>query len=252
VIELPAITRLALLLVRPGFLFLSAPVFGGAYAPALLKIGLSIVVAVSLIPIVPLPETLGAASLTVVVLREALIGLALGFAIRVLVAGAEFAGHLAGFQLGFSYASIVDPQSGVRNGVLSALYGTVAIMVFFGINAHHDLLRALVRSFEMLPVGSGQVGGGLGTVVIQMLGLVFLTGAQLAAPVTIVLLVTELALGLLARTAPTLNLLAQGFPVRLLVGLLAIAAMVQVIPEVVVSAIPRAMELAARGASAFR
>jgi flagellar biosynthetic protein FliR len=252
VIDLPPITRLAVLLIRPGFLFLSAPVFGGAYAPPILKVGLTTIIAVSLIPIVPLPETIGSIGLTVVVLREALIGLTLGFAIRVLVAGAEFAGHLAGFQLGFAYASVVDPQSGVRNGILSALYGTFAIVVFFGINAHHDLLRALVRSFEMLPIGAGLTGDGLNTTVMQMLGLVFVTGAQLAAPVVIVLLVTELALGLLARTAPTLNLLAQGFPVRLLVGLLAIAAMVQVIPEVVARAVPRAVEVGVRAASLFR
>jgi flagellar biosynthetic protein FliR len=252
VIDLPPIARLALLLVRPGLLFLVAPVYGGAYAPLLLKVGFTATVGLSLIPIVPLPETLGPASLALVVLREALVGLALGFAIRVLVAGAEFAGHLAGFQLGFTYASVVDPQSGVRNGVLSALYGTLAILIFFAVDAHHDLLRALVRSFEVVPVGTGGIGAALGTLVMQLLGLMFVLGAQLAAPVIIVLLLTELALGLLSRAAPTLNLMQQGFPIRLIVGLLALVSMVQVAPGVIVRAIPEVFELGARLASAFR
>lgn len=251
-IELPPITKLALLLVRPGFLVISAPVFGGAYAPTVLKVGLIALVGVAMIPLVPLPESLAPLDLSLVVLRESLIGLSLGFAARVLVAGAEFAGQLAGFQLGFSYASLVDPQSGVRNGILSALYGSVAIIVFFGIDAHHDLLRALARSYEFLPVGKGLVGDALATFVARLLGLTFVLGAQLAAPVVIVLLVAELTLGLLSRAAPMLNLMAQGFPIRLLVGLLALAAMIRVLPGVIGGAVPRALELGVRMAEMFR
>lgn len=251
-IELAPLVRLGILLVRPGALFLAAPLFGGGYAPPAVKIGLTVVLGAALAPAVPLPEGLGPAGLAAVLAREALIGLSLGFAVRVLVGGAEFAGQLAGFQLGFAYASLVDPQTGVRNGILSALYGSMAIVVFFGLDLHHDLLRALVRSFEVLPVGAGGVDAALPAVVMRLLGVVFLVGAQLAAPVVIVMLVAELALGLLARAAPTLNLMAQGFPVRLLVGLLALAAMIRVVPGVVASAVPGALELAVRTAAAFR
>jgi flagellar biosynthetic protein FliR len=252
VIELPPITRLGVLLIRPGFLFLAAPVFGGAYAPAMLKVGLTVILGASLIPLVPLPATLDHGALVLVVAREALVGLSIGFAVRILVAGAEFAGHLAGFQLGLSYASVVDPQSGVRNGVVSALYGAIALIIFFAIDAHHDLLRALVQSFDALPVGIGAVGAGLDAVVMRLLGTVFLVGAQLAAPVVVVLLITELALGLLSRAAPTLNLMAQGFPIRLLLGLLALAAAVHAIPGVMAGAFPRVLELGARAAGTFR
>jgi flagellar biosynthetic protein FliR len=252
VIELPPIVRLALLLVRPGALVLAAPVFGGVYAPPLVKVGLTTLVGVALIPLVPVPETAGTVGLGLVIVRELLVGVALGFAIRVLVAGAEMAGHLAGFQLGLTYASLVDPQSGVRNGILSALYGTVAILVLFSMDLHHDLLRALVRSFEVVPVGLGGLGGDVAGVVMRLLGLVFLVGLQLASPVVIVLLVTELALGLLSRAAPTLNLMAQGFPIRLLVGLLALASVIQVVPGVVQGYVPRALDLATRAAALFR
>lgn len=250
--DVPPLVTFAVLLVRPGFLFLTAPIFGGAYAPPLLKVGLTVIVGASLIPVVPVPALQDPAALSLIVVREALVGLSLGFAVRVLVGGAEFAGHLTGFQLGYTYASIVDPQSGVRNGVLSALYGSMAIVVFFAINAHHDLLRALTRSFDAIPVGPGGMDGGLGRIVMDLLGMLFLVGAQLAAPVVIVLLVVELALGLLSRAAPTLNLMAQGFPIRLLVGLLALAGAVQVLPHVIAAAVPRAITLGVRAASIFQ
>jgi flagellar biosynthetic protein FliR len=252
VTDFSPLSRLAVLLVRPGLLIVTAPFFGGAYAPPILKIGLTLVLGVSLMPLVPVPDAVGSASVGIVVMREALIGLALAFGLRVLVAAAEFGGHLAGFQLGFTYASLVDPQNGVRNGVLSALYGTMAIVVFFTINAHHDLLRALVHSYEALPIGAGHVGDGLALIVTHLLGMVFVVGAQMAAPIVIVLLIVEVALGLLSRTAPMLNVLAQGFPIRLLVGLLALAAMVRIVPGVLIDAVPRAIELGLRAAGMFR
>lgn len=251
-IELTPMIRLGLLLVRPGLLFLAAPVFGGAYAPSVLKVGLTVIIGISLMPLVPLPVTTGPVDLTMVVTREALIGLALGFSLRVLLAGVEFAGHLAGFQLGFSYASVVDPQSGIRNGVLSALYGTMALVIFFGIDAHHDLLRALVMSFQVLPVGHGGIADSMTGTLTGLFGLLFATAAQLAAPVIIVLLITELGLGLLSRAAPALNLMAQGFPIRLIVGLLALAAALRAVPGVVTSAFPRALQLGTELAGVFR
>ncbi|MGE3840651.1 MAG: flagellar biosynthetic protein FliR [Vicinamibacterales bacterium] len=251
-IELTPIVRLGLLLVRPGMLIVSAPLFGGAYAPTLLKVGLTVIIGVALIPLVPLPPAGSPIDLTLVVTREALVGLALGFSLRVLLAGMEFAGHLAGFQLGFTYASVVDPQSGIRNGVVSALYGTIALVIFFGINAHHDLLRALAQSFQVLPVGRGGIGPDMSQTVTSLFGLVFVVAAQLAAPVIIVLLVTELGLGLLSRAAPMLNLMAQGFPIRLLVGLLALMAALRAIPGVLTSAFPRALQLGTELAGVFR
>jgi flagellar biosynthetic protein FliR len=98
----------------------------------------------------------------------------------------------------------------------------------------------------------GAVDSTIGVTAARMLGLVFLTGVQLAAPVVIVLLVVELGLGLASRAAPMLNLMAQGFPIRLLVGLVALAAVLRVLPPVVKRALPAALDLASRMALAFQ
>ena len=251
-IEFDPVVRFGLLLVRPGMLVVVAPIFGGTYAPPLVKIGLSALIAIALLPIVPLPAIGGEVGLVALVVHEAVVGLAIGFALRALVAGAEFAGHLAGFQLGFTYAGLVDPQTGARNSVLSSLYGTFALLVAFLINAHHDFLRALALSYDAMPMAPGQVASSLGVLTARALGVVFMVGVRIAAPVVIVLLVVELALGLLSKAAPTLNIMVQGFSIRLIFGLLALAATLQVVPAVVRGTMPSVLQLAADLAAAFR
>jgi flagellar biosynthetic protein FliR len=241
-----AYARLGLLLVRPGMMVATVPMFGGGYVPAQVRIGLALLLGLIIAPVVPSPERIGGVGIVAAVAGEAAVGLAIGLGVRVLIAGAELAGYLAGFQIGFSYAAIVDPQSGVRNNLVAALYGTLAIIVFFGINGHHAVIRALVASYDLVPIGGIGLDGPLARVVAELLGFVFLTGARLAAPVVTVLLVVELALGLIARAAPALNLMIVGTPVRLIAGLAALAAGVQVLPQVISSAAGPAVEAAAR------
>jgi flagellar biosynthetic protein FliR len=252
VIDLAPILRIGVFLVRPGLLIAAAPAFGGTWAPTVLRIGLAVLLGVTCMAVVPVPAASEPVGLVLIMAREAEIGLAIGFGLRLLVAAAEVGGYLAGFQIGFSYASIVDPQAGVRNGILSAVYGLMAIMVFFAVDGHHQFLRALVDSNTALPIGMGAVDSTIGVTAARMLGLVFLTGVQLTAPVVIVLLVVELGLGLASRADPMLNLMAQGFPIRLLVGLVALAAVLRVLPPVVKRALPAALDLASRMALAFQ
>jgi flagellar biosynthetic protein FliR len=220
VIDVTPILGLGFLLVRPGTLILSAPAFGGAYAPAPVKVGLTLVLALALLPATPVPLPASTLGVVGVIAREGAIGLALGTAIRALVAAAELAGQLAGFQMGLSYSAIVDPQSGVRNNLLGSLYGNLAMVIFLLVNGHHAFLRALRDSYDALPIGAGQIGASLPQAVIGLLGVVFTFGARLAAPLVAVLVVTELALALVARSAPALNLMVVGAPVRLLIGLI--------------------------------
>lgn len=251
-IDLSPLVRFGIFLARPGLLLASAPSFGGNWAPPIVKVGLAVLLAVTSMAVVPFAPEGEPAGIAVLLAREAVIGMSIGFGVRILVAGAEFAGHLAGFQLGFSYASVVDPQSGVRNNILGSLYGLMALMVFFAINAHHDVLRALALSYDVLPIGAGTVDASQGDLVARLLGVVFVVGVQMAAPIIIVQLLVELGLGLAGRAAPMLNLMAQGFPIRLIVGLLTLAAVLRVLPPVVERAVPKAMELAARLALAFQ
>lgn len=251
-IEFSPLVRFALLLVRPGMLVMSAPPFGPVYAPAQVRLGLTFLVAFLLLPTIPVPVSMPLVTLAAVVARELAIGLALGLSVRALMAGAELAGHISGFQIGFSYGAIVDPQSGVRNNMLAALYGNLALLTFFAMNGHHAMLRALAGSYTRLPIATGHVDASLVRAVSEMLGIVFVLGIRLAMPLMVVLLVVELAMGLITRAAPSVNIMAVGMPIRIIVGLLMIAAVVGVAPPLVSRFIERAIAAGLHAASAFR
>jgi flagellar biosynthetic protein FliR len=252
VIDLTPLASLGLLLVRPGMLLFGSPAFGGTYAPAQVKLGLTLLLAVALLPSTAVPPVGAPIAIIAVVFREAAIGLALGMAIRALAAAAELAGHLLGFQMGLSYSAIVDPQSGVRNNLIAALYANMAIVTFFIVNGHHAFLRALRDSYDRLPIGAGHVDASVPEIVIRMLGLIFTLGVRLAAPLVVVLVVVELGMAIIARSAPAFNLMAVGAPVRGIVGLLLLGLVASAAVGVLGGSMNGVLDLGVRATTAFR
>lgn len=251
-IELPPLVRIGLLLVRPGMLVMLTPFVGGPSAPARVKVALMVALALLLAPVVPGTSTVTAANLAFVVAREVAIGLALALVVTALVAGAEFGGFMIGHQIGFSYGATVDPASGVRNTVIATLYGMLATLALFGANAHHTFLRALADSYRTLPIGESHVGPAVLDGVRSTLALVFTTGLRLAAPVLLVLLMVEMAMAVLARSAPALNQMIVGQGIRILAGLLVLAVLVGTVPRVMPGLTGVAVGIGNRLALAFR
>lgn len=250
--EFSTMAQLGILVARPGALIATAPAFGGAFAPPPVRIGLAIVIAVLLVPAVPAQSFATTAGLGLVVAREMAIGVLMALSLRAILAGAELGGHLTGSQLMLSYGSVVDPQGGVRSNLVANLYGNLALITFLLMNGHHALLRALAASYTAIPIGEGGIGVSLAGTVVQLLGIVFVLGARLAAPIVVVMLLVEVGTAIMARVAPSLNLLAVAPPLRVAVGLLAMAAMVPLVPSVVRAASSGIGELALRAAGAFR
>lgn len=251
-IDLSVVIRFGLLLVRPGMLVMVAPVLGGTFAPTPVKVAITVLLALVLAPTVTVPALTSDVSLALIIAREMAIGLSLGLAMRALIAAAELGGHLGGYQIGFSYAATIDPVSGVRNSVITSLYGLLAMLAFFAVNGHHQILRAMAASYEGLPIGGGHVEESILTGVRQILALIFTVGVRLAAPLVLVLLLVELAVGLVSRSAPSLNFMVVGYPVRLLVGLLVLAVTISTVPQVVASVVDGTIDLGLRLAAAFR
>ena len=250
--DLTPVVRFALLLVRPGLVVMLAPGIGGRQIPPMIKIGLTVFLALGLVPAVQVPASFGTSSLLMVVLHEVAVGLALAFVLQALIAGAEFAGHLSSYQIGFSYGATIDPTSGVRSTMLVSLYGMLATLAFFAVNGHHALLRALSQSYAGVPMGAGQVSDSLLVSVRDILGMVFVVGLRLAAPVLIVLVIVELAIGLISRSAPSLTFMVIGYPIRTVLGLFVVAALVYTVPAVTTAMLETALMLAGRTAAAFR
>lgn len=250
--EYEPLAALGIMLARPAMLISTAPVFGGAFAPAQVRIGLTFLLALSMLPTTVMPAIGSSVVIVLIIAREMAIGLAIGLAIRAMVAGAEMAGHLTATQLGFTYGAVVDPQSGVRNNVLAVLYGNVALVTFFAIDGHHALIRAMATSYTRMPIGVGGVNESLVRSVMQMLGVIFVMGVRFAMPVIVVLLVVELAMGLISRSAPMLNLMTIAMPLRVIIGLIVMASIVSAAPGVVRRFSTVVLDIGVTMAGAFR
>ncbi len=250
--ELDVLERIGLLLARPGALIMAAPVMGGQFAPVPVRVGLAVVLSFTMLGVVQVPAPPALPGLTLILIREIAIGTAIAMALRALIAAAEFGGHLSGAQMMLSYGSTIDPQGGVRNNIIAGIYGNLAIFTFFLIDGHHALMRALAESYVSMPIGTGGVDGSIVEVVMRLLGVVFVLGFRLAAPLIVVLLIVEVAAGLLTRATPGLDLMALTTPVRVVVGLLAVAAVVPLVPGLVQRFVTVTMELGMAAAAAFR
>jgi flagellar biosynthetic protein FliR len=252
VTDLSVLLHVAVLLVRPGMVVALAPTFGGTFVPSISKVGLTALLAVGLLPSVVVPPFVGEFALAGVLAREVAIGLALGLTLRALVGGIEFAGHLSGQQMGLSYAATIDPNNGVRNTTVTSLFGMIAVLTLFGTNGHHAILRAMASSYAGLPIGAGSVNASLVDAVRATFALVFITGARLAAPIIVVLLVVEVAIGFVSRVAPTLTFMVIGYPLRMIVGLFVLGLLVGTVPGVVSGLTESTIRLALDSAGAFR
>jgi flagellar biosynthetic protein FliR len=215
-----------LVLARLGGLVVAAPVFGHQLVPLRVRAALAVILAVVLAPAVaaasPLPATLwglaGAAA------TESALGALIGFTAQLIFAGVSLGGQLAGMQMGFGMFNLIDPSSHAQVTIIAEWEQLIALVLFLVLDVHHLLLQALLASFHTAPPGAVVLAGGGFETVFRVAGDVFGIGVRIAAPVLIVLLMTNAALGVLARTIPQLNVFVLGFPVNVGVGLFVLGA----------------------------
>jgi flagellar biosynthetic protein FliR len=203
----------------------AAPIFGNNAVPARVKVMLGVMLAMIVAPTVPAApavEPLSWAGLLILT-QEMLVGVAIGFSIRVVFAAVEMAGEIASLTMGLGFATFFDPNTRGRSSAISQFLSLVATMAFLSVNAHLVLLSVLVESFSSLPISATPIYSGGFKQMADWGAIVFSTGVQLSLPIVAALLLTNVALGILTRAAPALNLFGIGFPITLGVGLLTIA-----------------------------
>jgi flagellar biosynthetic protein FliR len=139
----------------------------------------------------------------------------MGFAGQFLFYAVEIAGQLIGFQSGLSIVSSIDPNTNANSDVLTKTYRLLALLLFLCFNGHHLMLQTLVDSFRIVPLGQFSIDGRIAEWVFHTGTLVMAKGIQLAAPLMISLLLTDIGLGILTRIAPTMNVFILGFPLKI-------------------------------------
>lgn len=210
--------------VRLLALFMSAPVLSHRAIPARVKIGLALAVAVVVAPASPDPAPgIFSAAAPLLLLQQTLVGVMMGFAVKVVFAAIDLAGNIIGLQMGLSFASFVDPVNANQTPLVGSFLNLLATLLFLALDGHLILIASVTRSFELAPV-SAQFFSGIGWERLTALGAgLFQFGLQLSLPVLATMLVINLTLGVMSRAAPQLNLFSVGFPLTALTGIVLFA-----------------------------
>lgn len=215
-------TLFALVLGRIGGILAAIPLFGGKGVPTRVKAGLTLVMALTLYPVlrikVALPDD--SISLVVLVVCETLIGASLGLLSQMIFAAVEFCGQMVGMQMGLSIANMFDPTQGQQLSIMSVFQNLLAMLLFMATSAHHIFIRAMVQSYDVIPVGGWHVSGPLLEFFTGIIGNVFILGIKLAAPVMVALLATTVVLGVMARSFPQMNVFMVSMPLNIGIGFL--------------------------------
>lgn len=225
--------------------FTSAPVFSSRAFPVRARIGLAFFVALAAQPsldgqaLVSINDT-GAFG---AVLQQVGVGLAIGFAIRVVFAAVELAGEVVGFQMGLSFASFFDPSIGGQSSAVSRFFGQMAAFMFVVMNGHVLVLLTVVQSFVVFPVDQNFLEAVKQIRMVDLGAELFATGMWMALPMIGMLMFANLALGIVSRVAPQMNIFAIGFPITLTVGFVGMAVTLPMLDQPFMALMGHAIDL---------
>jgi flagellar biosynthesis protein FliR len=242
--QVPVEQVLAVLLVaiRVSAWLAVAPPFNSRAIPSLVKVAIAVAVALPIGPRLsaqaPSPEVF---PVVLAALFQVVVGLTLGFLAQLLFSAVQAAGELIDLASGFTLATLYDPLSNVSSSMFGRIHQLIAVTLLFATNGHLFLLRGFMASYEVFPLHPTSIGTLTQTVVAHV-GTFFTSALQIAAPVVVVLFLAELALGLVSRAVPSLNVFAMSFPVKILLTLSLAAVAVGLLPGAVSTILDRIVE----------
>lgn len=201
-----------------------APPFNNVALTTWVRLALGLAITFAIAPVLPPMPSVDPASAEglLILAQQLIIGFAMGFAIRLVFGAVDLAGESISLQMGLGFASFYNPQTAGQTAVISEFVGLLALLVFMAINGHLMVIATLTHSFTIVPVGASNIGATPWWRLANSAAIVFSSGLLLALPVVVALMITNLALGILSRAAPQLNLIAIGFPLTMALGFAAL------------------------------
>ena len=199
---------------------IATPIFSSMSVNTRLRVSLAMVLTILIYPLHdwPIVDVLSGAGL-VLFLEQVVIGVMMGLILQIVFAAVSAAGEFISLSMGLGFAMMVDPNSGVQTPVISQFLVVLATLVFVSIGGHLILLELLLDSFRLWPIGEPQLEMAMVWDLLQWSALLFTGAAMIALPAMVVLLLTNSAMGVVSRAAPSLNVFAVGFPLTLLMGI---------------------------------
>ncbi|MGG0411531.1 flagellar biosynthetic protein FliR [Peribacillus simplex] len=217
----PHFPAFLLIVVRVTTFFVAMPIFSYRSIPVQHRVGLGIFLAWIMYYTINAPVLELDVTFYLLIMKEALVGLFIGFAAYMILSAVQIAGGLIDFQMGFSIANVIDPQTGAQSPLMGQYLYTIALLFLLSTNGHHLLLDGIFYSYQFIPIDQLFVPFGDHT-LIEYLAKAFMIAFQMSIPVVGSIFLVDVTLGILARTVPQLNVFVVGIPVKIIAGLVVI------------------------------
>ena len=211
-----------LIFVRISGIFIVAPIFGSRNVTGRIKASLALIITYIIFPLVFNTNTVIPDQLLpylFVVAGELIIGLILGFVSSLIFSAIQMAGQLLDMQIGFGIINIIDPLSGQQAPLVGNFKYILALITFLAINGHHVILSALFASFKLIPISGVVVNVAITSFMVDMVSGMIVLALKISLPILVALLLSDMSLGILARTMPQMNIFVVGVPGKILIGI---------------------------------
>ncbi|WP_226034933.1 flagellar biosynthetic protein FliR [Aquibacillus saliphilus] len=223
-INLSSVPAFLLILIRVTSFFVTLPIFSYRNVPTHLKIGFGFFLTWIMFYTISLPEIPLDSMFILLILKEALVGLLIGLLAYIVLSAIQIAGGFIDFQMGFAIANVIDPQTGAQSPLIGQYFYTIAMLFLLAVNGHHLLIDGIFYSYQTIPIDSFIPFGDerIAYFVIDTFNQMFIIAFQMAIPVVGCLFLVDVALGIIARTVPQLNVFVVGLPLKILVAFVAL------------------------------
>lgn len=229
-IDISSIYEFSLVLVRMTAYFVTAPVFSSRTIPARFKIGFAFFISLVIFPTLNIDLDLELNGTYIFyVIQEAILGISIGLVAQIIFSSIQIAGSFIDIQIGFSLANVIDPQTGAQSPIMGNFKYTFAILLLFSLNIHHLIIDGIVSSYETLPISGNWLSQlndeQIFMFIMSTFSKMFVIAFKISAPIVVTLLITDIVLGILARTFPQLNVFVIGIPLKILITFIVLLAL---------------------------
>jgi len=244
-IEASEIIVWVLVFLRTGAFFLGIPLFAGNLVPVRYRIGFGLILSLLINPSVPADITLAKHFFGAILLsmNEVCIGLLLAMMVRMVFFAIELAGHLISYEIGLMASSSVNPLLGSSDSTLTSLFYYFGLLIFFVANLHHEVIRAFVLSFELLPIGNYFLHTNPTFEFVREVANVFVLGTLIAAPFIALNFIINISFAVLGKAVPKMNVFITSFAIRILCGLILLVSCILLISSYVLEHSRRSVEV---------
>jgi flagellar biosynthetic protein FliR len=222
---LAVVELFALVLTRMSGMFVVSPIFGRRNLPSYYKVGFAFFLALMLVGSGGIVVPKGAGSpfeFAIMAAKELAVGISIGFIPYLMFSVIYLAGQIIDMQIGFSMVSVLDPLSNLQMPITSNFYFIICVLAFITVNAHHSIIAAIYRSYELVPLGAYSLSDGVMGGILRLFSDIFAVGFRLAAPIVFTILIADVALGIISKAMPQMNVFLVGMPLKILAGLFVI------------------------------